>query len=396
MKLYIGKEEFLKRVNVRDGKLQVDGLVRKDINLDQILYPLRPLAPLPDNNSVADKIWEKLNDQSIRKGNTTNLSDKKVDEWRNKIAQFVTKDQPIKLVFIGFPFKANLNPLKTNRCLPDLGELYFLRRLAEIDFTVRQVYAPGIKWIVLTEGDAYRGLFDIAADEVVTYQEVVRMFVSRLGMNENISFHSLAKLLSQYPNFVPKTLEIEERLNTLYNNYPKELPAEFHTMLWTMRQSIDWRSYSVEELYYLTADELPTDAPIAIQDIWQTLTARAVKITSKYLAINQAKNMVASNGGSIVEEVYHDACYISVTPKTGRYAFHAVSQHSRFLPHHGVPVLVGKRNGYVRIVYLIDIISKPHLYRAVYVSEDQENLPFFYSQQQNGKSNNGYTGGWEV
>ena len=166
-------------------------------------------------------------------------------------------------------------------------------------------------------------------------------------------------------------------------------------MLWTMRQSVDLRACSTEELYYLAADELPTAAPAAIQELWREVNAKAAALTCRYLAMNQAKNVVGPTGKGIVQEAFPAACYVSITPKVGRYAFHALSPQTRFLPHHGVPVLVGKRNGYVRIAYLVDVLSKPNQYRAVYVAEDQEQRPFFYHQVQNGRANH-CNGGWEV
>jgi len=395
MKLYIGKEEFLKRIKVQEGRLLIESLSRKDISLSQVLFPLRPLVPASAHGSIPDRVWAILNDPIIRKGNVIDLTEEQANLCKTKIDRFVRADKPIALAFIGFPFKANLNPLKTNRHLPDLGELYFLRQLARISLTVQQVYSPGVRWIVLTEGEAYQELLDVPTEEVAAYQRTIHEFATILGMTDYVTFQSLAQLCARYDYFPEVALKLEEQLYWDYRNEPGKLPREFHTMLWTMRQSMDLRSYSAEELYYLADDEQLVEAPAAIRELWKQVTTRAALVTCRYLAFNQAKNMAATNGGSIVEEAYPEACYVSITPKLGRYAFHALSQHSRFLPHHGVPVLVGKRNGYVRIAYLVDILSKPHLYRAVYVSEDKEQLPFFYHQQQSGKANHA-NGGWEV
>ena len=174
MKLYIGRDEFLKRIQVEGGELKLPEIQRKDISIQQVLYPVRPFTFATTESCVTDKIWAALNLPVIRKGDATNLDGVDVARYKKLIERFVKAGEPVQMVFIGFPFKSHHNPLKTNRQLPDLGEFYFLRRLLEIDATVKQVYAPGISWIILSEGEAYREIGHISGQEVCEYLKGVR------------------------------------------------------------------------------------------------------------------------------------------------------------------------------------------------------------------------------
>ncbi|MBV9844408.1 MAG: L-tyrosine/L-tryptophan isonitrile synthase family protein, partial [Kutzneria sp.] len=69
---------------------------------------------------------------------------------------FLRVGAPIQAVLPGFPVKQSQSGLKAAGPLPDLAELGVLVRLRELHHTVRQLYPPGLRVTVLTDGHHFR------------------------------------------------------------------------------------------------------------------------------------------------------------------------------------------------------------------------------------------------
>jgi|GEM_PF-3589545 len=394
MKINVSKEDFLSSVSLKDGEIQLTDIKHKIISFEQLsCYPRAlPMQQPLSGVTVAERIWHILCQPNIMKSRAEDLSSEAVEKYIKKITLAVDKGNPVPLVFIGLPFKARQNPLKTNRRTPDLGELFMLRRLLDISMTVRQVYTPGIQWTVVLEGEAYRNLFGVSKDEVAEYRKVIEEFILRLNGTGDILLSDLACLSAKYDNLDERVGSIYQELKNLHNSN-QTVSAEFATIYWTMRNSMNTQNCSSEELYYLSCDDCSPDWPMKIQTLWHDIAERALDVTLRYLAFNKVKNNIGRSGQGLITDSYPDHCYVSITPKVDRYAFYPLSKGTKFFPHHGVPILVGKRNGFVKVVFLVDIATKKNNYRAVYIDADQEQKPFFYQQMEN---HNGYqlSGGW--
>ncbi len=401
MKIYVNKEEFMQYVKLQNGALSIDGLESKVIPLQKVLYLIKPLLninQITHHCSLDEKIWSIFCSPQIRRGSMDNLSSADVIQYRSKIAACIKKEEPIKMIFIAFPFKSYYNPLKTNRHLPDLGELYFLRRLLQINASVSLIYPPGLQWTILTEGRAYANIVGLSCSEVNDYQSSIASFVRIIGAENIIKLDDLARLFELVPDFEEKVVEQHDKLTKQYEQGgATSVSPEFEQILCTMRGSVDLRNDNVENLYHLiTADSL-VELPSHLLDRSQVISAQALAMALRYQAINQVKNIIGYSGQGLIRDNFSEHCYVSITSKPGRYAFNPLSVDSKFFPHHGVPLLVGKKNGYVRVVFLIDIVTRPQRYRAVYIENDHENKPFFYHQREVAKNRlSGFKGAWET
>ncbi len=377
------KTDFLSHITLENGELSLSEVKQETTPLDRFLRKPKPCVRIQDKNwqdrgSVAEKIWEILYFPGIRKGPDDNLSAEDIGDYQTLIKASVERGEPVGLVFIGFPFKTP-NPLKTNRKLPDAGEFFFVKRLLEINEAVKLVYPPGISWEVLAEGEAYRSLFGVTKEEAWAYLSRVRSFISYFGAEEIIGIQDLAGLCHRYPEFLCKCEQIyKEIMDSLRGNgmVPNRL---FQSIFQTMRSSANLARYSPEEIYYLAQSSKLSSMPEGLESQWNLLEQEAIDATARYLAFNQAKNKVGLNGLSAIQEAFPKHCYVSITQKPGRYSFHPLGRQNLYFPHHGVPVVEGKRNQGVKIVNLMDIVLNPKEYRAMHIVDDVENKPFAYA-----------------
>lgn len=108
----------------------------------------------------------------------------------------VAKQLPIELTISLYPCKIP-NPLKTAGKLPDLGDLASLARLIEIAMTVKQVYKPGARVIVLMDGGRFEHILDFPKENITSYQEQLRKFLSVLEGEEYVELLDYMDLINQ-------------------------------------------------------------------------------------------------------------------------------------------------------------------------------------------------------
>ncbi|QUG99451.1 L-tyrosine/L-tryptophan isonitrile synthase family protein [Saccharopolyspora erythraea] len=94
---------------------------------------------------------------------------------------FVSRDQPLEIVLLGFPVKQCLNRLKAFGPLPDLAELGGLARLRELRNAVRAVHPPGVHFNILTDGRHFRPRPAAITD---AYSRKLREYVRLVGIDD--------------------------------------------------------------------------------------------------------------------------------------------------------------------------------------------------------------------
>lgn len=92
-----------------------------------------------------------------------------------KIEALVARGAVIELVLPAFPAKS-ANPEKTTGTLPDLGELLAMRRLEALCVQIEEVYAPGARVVICSDGRVFSDLVGVTDADVTAYgREIARM-----------------------------------------------------------------------------------------------------------------------------------------------------------------------------------------------------------------------------
>lgn len=147
--------------------------------------PLTPPSPAASDASkgvVEDPIkpFEQLNQPPVKKalaildivqryGQNSSPSD---IPWAGK-ARFlpcveaqVKKSEPIRMVLPAFPFKSPNRKNKVLGALPDLGEELALQHLNGLCESIREIYEPGAKVFIASDGLVYNGEYALRLADV--------------------------------------------------------------------------------------------------------------------------------------------------------------------------------------------------------------------------------------
>lgn len=136
----------------------------------------------------------------------------------DKMAPYIAAGVPIEFVMLGFPFKSMNTRDKVIGVLPDLGEQITLDNFVTFNNRVKEVYAPGVRVNIISDGLIFNGLEEIADSTVMDYYEANKdmsktacinwynardFYSSRLSNNEIRS-----KIITQF-GITPEKLEQE-------------------------------------------------------------------------------------------------------------------------------------------------------------------------------------------
>ena len=92
-----------------------------------------------------------------------------------RIEGMVARGVAIELVLPAFPAKS-ANREKTTGTMPDLGELIALQRLERLCLEIEQVYTPGARVVICSDGRVFSDLVGVGDTDVTAYgREIARM-----------------------------------------------------------------------------------------------------------------------------------------------------------------------------------------------------------------------------
>ena len=343
---------------------------REGPRVSRCFRPGRPLVKPPEmgDDGLPSGIFKLLSNKTIRRGEGI-LFRSAVETYLEQIDFFVKKGLPIEFIFVGFPFKCH-NPIETLRRTPDLGELVFLLRLLDIDATVRQVYSPGVKFTVLTEGNAYKDFFGATTEEVRNFEDRLQYFASNLGAEEKISFVAYTSVCKQFSHF--EKVRLNEEKNLRRNQLEETTHRVIKALVPVMMRSVPIvEGVPLEDLIKVY------DYGLLSQDLtnFQTklrmrLLMEAEGLAIRYLAFQRAKNEL-----DIIYKTFPRKLRVSTISKQSMYSFHPIHRRTRFFPHHGVPILGPDK---IEVIFFKEIIKNPGIYSAVFCPDDIEDAPFYF------------------
>jgi len=134
-----------------------------------------------------------------------------IAEFKKQIARYVEKNQPIKMLMVGFPFKSANTEQKVFGYMPDMAERKALEYLQSMLDRIRAVYSPGARIIIFTDGVAFAPFLGIPFDHVIAYEVALIQLGSDLN---DISWHTSADIMRKHQ------LKSLEEINLLFDTYP--------------------------------------------------------------------------------------------------------------------------------------------------------------------------------
>ncbi|KAI4244084.1 MAG: hypothetical protein LQ352_006922, partial [Teloschistes flavicans] len=143
------------------------------------------------------------------------------------IEHFVTAETQVRMCLPAFPFKSANKVEKVFGILPDKAEELALERLDSMCKRIEEVYPPGAKVTIISDGLTYNDLLNIPDRDTWAYGEALRTMALQKSFN-HIDFSRLRDLVT-FPLPLPEKLEeityVANATNFrryLFNQYGKE------------------------------------------------------------------------------------------------------------------------------------------------------------------------------
>ena len=358
--------------NLFDKKIKWKIVGKEIVDKPQVAKILKKL-PQPsvkiNGKSTEEKILSIFLDENIRFGDKNLILDKK-EYWINKISYFTKNKKPLLLAILGFPFKMPVR-LKTNRTLPDMGELLSLARLLFIAKLIKKIYKPGAKVIIFTEEGFYK-FIGVEKNDALNYIKELKRWIKFLKWDSILKVKSLS-LMENFSNF--KKIfkrKLKENRKLLKENDPEFL-KKYEEAFVPIFRIVNSLKFDEEILMDVYNDEIK-DENLSKEafKIRNLLRKKATTALLNYFSYLQTRDEL-----NFIEQQAPNSLLLTVSPKYYRLPIYPVSREIEVLPYHGVPIYFERSNKW-QIDYLINLKRKNWKIVEVYLKEDKDPTPFFY------------------
>lgn len=126
-----------------------------------------------------------------------------------RIDEMVLMGKPIRFAMLGFPFKSTNLRDKVLSQYPDLGEQLTLKHFAEMNQAISEVYAPGMKLSVLSDGYIFNDLLNVRDEVAAEYLDISKDF--GLDQRAPVEWFNLADFYSEKWNFAKLRSKMEDQ-----------------------------------------------------------------------------------------------------------------------------------------------------------------------------------------
>jgi pyoverdine/dityrosine biosynthesis protein Dit1 len=89
-----------------------------------------------------------------------------------KVDSFVSKNETVNFVMLGFPFKSTNRRDKVLGELPDLGEQLTIENFMGFNNEIKKVYSPGVNISIASDGYAFNNILGVTEREVERYLDI--------------------------------------------------------------------------------------------------------------------------------------------------------------------------------------------------------------------------------
>ena len=249
-----------------------------------------------------------------------------------KISAAVKNNQPVTFILPAFPGKSP-NPEKVLGSLPDKAERLSLQFLDTLCRRIKEIYAPGIKIILCSDGRVFNDVVGMLDHHVGAYQVELDSLIKELSLAD-ISTFNLDDFY-QGLNFI----QMREKLMSKYGNSLDFLKQKIRNGTKPLASSDEQEAH---RMYCGITRFLFEDA----MHQGQTQSRSAIQKESRYKAYEVIRR---SNAWSqLLEEHFPNAVRLSIHPQTcgaKKLGIRLISNESWMTPWHGVAV--ERQDGYV-------------------------------------------------
>lgn len=319
--------------------------------------------------TVEEKIFSHFLDDNVLFGPREYIEDNRAF-WLEKINYFVSRNKKIRFTLLGFPFKMPV-PFKTNRTLPDMGEVLILLQLNHLAEQMKKVYLPGVEIVVFTEGGLGK-FVGVSDQEGEAYKDFLIFLNKKLGFYKNIKIMDLADMEKE-AEFENKFQINLKKMKTDLTKKEAGFMEKFEGAKPSLLRIINTRKYSERDLAQVYDEKISDDkVSPAILKIRQMIRKKVEQSLTGYFAYLKTRDDL-----NYLEKKVPHFLALSVSPKPKRLGIIPVNTWSDKLPYHSVPLYILK-NKHFMMEYLVDLKYGNYICEACYLQEDKEKKPFYY------------------
>lgn len=125
--------------------------------------------------------------------------EEQITDHYEKVIAFVEREEPINMVLPAFPAKSP-NRNKTLGYLPDKGEFYAFDRLVNLCKKIEDVYAPGAKVTICSDGRVFADIIHVSDTHVSEYVNELRRYAAD-KYPEYFDFFNLEDVFEKVNNY---------------------------------------------------------------------------------------------------------------------------------------------------------------------------------------------------
>jgi len=333
---------------------------------EPMLDAVSPALRLPEGAALPERLLQFFADPAVCFGEPDWIL-QLGEEWKRQFAFFIDRNEPIAFTILGFPFKAPV-PLKTNRKLPDFGEVAMLARLHRIGTAIAEAHAPGAVIHVFAEG-AFHEMNGMPRADADAYFAALQATAARFGYDRYVKLHDTSRIVDEVDGFGSLWDEVARNIKARRDAgdartteaLTAAYPVTFHL------NDVTGEDEEAIRLAYL-------DDP-AGKALRQTLDARSAEGVVRYRAFLEARDRI-----QLLERYAPNGVALTVSPRPGRIGVRPLPPPADVLPYHGVPVW-NPAERTLSIVYLWDLKRTGQTIQPVKLAEDSDPTPFFYLVQ---------------
>ena len=130
-----------------------------------------------------------------------------------KLEFFIKQEKPIHFILPAFPAKSP-NPLKVLGARPDMGEKVALQFLQSLCDHIRNIYPPGAKLTICSDGRVFGSLVGITDEKVTLYRRGIQKLLNEIKAND-IDIFNLDNVFGE--------IGFDEMRKILQKNYAKPI-----------------------------------------------------------------------------------------------------------------------------------------------------------------------------
>ncbi len=102
------------------------------------------------------------------------------EDLERQILALISKNLPIKMRMVGFPFKSTNQANKVISDMPDMAERYSLEYLHSLLKRINQVYSAGAHLTIISDGCAFSDILGITDAQVFNYEQALKQLLEDL------------------------------------------------------------------------------------------------------------------------------------------------------------------------------------------------------------------------